>query len=247
MSRYSSLSDDFYINLNLNTEMDLPSNRETVLHHFEQIQKRFPTMRNFYTREPGEYVLEEEKEHGRYRWATVEARRVCSGFVNPDSVDDALEQHRIILDAIPYALSVSPLDCESLNIMFGFDFTYRGNHNQLIAEALGVSPAFDRVAEIPGSTLISCDPSIQIALDEDCRIQCRMSVEGRTSAYHARTGEFPEEQLSVYVTARRFGSLDANELYSEAMDRLAVICREMIDDYVIDNVLDPLKSTIALK
>ena len=38
MSRYSSVSDDFYINLNLNTEMDLPQNRETVLHFFEQVQ-----------------------------------------------------------------------------------------------------------------------------------------------------------------------------------------------------------------
>ena len=35
----------------------------------------------------------------------------------------------------PFSLSVSPLDCESLNIMFGFDFTYRGNHNQLLVEA----------------------------------------------------------------------------------------------------------------
>jgi hypothetical protein len=38
MSQYESLSDDFYLNMNLNTEMDLPQTRETVLHYFEQIQ-----------------------------------------------------------------------------------------------------------------------------------------------------------------------------------------------------------------
>ena len=247
MSRYSTLSDDFYLNLNLNTEMDLPRNRETILHYFEQVQKKYPVMRNFYAREPGEFVLEEDKDGGHYRWVTVEPRRLCSGFVNPAAIEDAMDQHRLVLDVAPYALSVSPLDCESVNLMYGFDFTYRGNHNQLIAEALGVVPALEKVTEIPGATMIACDPSIQIALDDDCRVQCRLSVEARTSAYHVRTGEFPEEQLSVYVTARRFGSLEAGETLLATLHRLSSICREMLDDYVIDNVLRPLKSAIALK
>ena len=143
MSRYGSYSDDYYVNMNLNTEMDLPHNRETVLHFFEQVQKHYPTMRNFYGRERGEYVLEEEKDKGAYRWASIEPRRVSSGQVNPGSVEEALKQHAMVLDMVPYALSLSGLDCESLNIMFGFDFTYRGNHNQLLAEALGIVPAFD--------------------------------------------------------------------------------------------------------
>ncbi len=50
MSRYSSFSDDYYINMNLNTEMELPSERESILHFFEQMQKKFPTMENFYSR-----------------------------------------------------------------------------------------------------------------------------------------------------------------------------------------------------
>jgi hypothetical protein len=247
MSRYSAYSDDFYVNMNLNTEMELPAGRETVLHFFEQVQKKYPTMRNFYCRERGEYVLEEDKDRGHYRWTTVETRRVCSGHVNPESADEALQQHRLVLEIVPYALSVSPLDCESLNVMYGFDFTYRGNHNQLVAEALGVAPSLERVTDIPGATVIAYEPSIQFALDADCRIQCRLSVETRTSAYHVRTGEFPEEQLSVYVTARRYGSLDAEETYLHAMERLSDICRDLVDNYVIDNVLRPLQQTIAIK
>ena len=50
MSRFGVLSDDFYVNMNLNTEMELPQSRETVLHFFEQIQKKYPSMRNFYSR-----------------------------------------------------------------------------------------------------------------------------------------------------------------------------------------------------
>ena len=91
--------------------------------------------------------------------------------------------------------------------MYGFDYTYRGNHNQLLVDALGMVPAFEKMTEIPGATILANEPSIQFALDEECRTQCRLSIETRTSAYHVRTKEFPEEQLSVYFTARRYGSL----------------------------------------
>ncbi|MDY0167785.1 MAG: hypothetical protein RBS80_14655 [Thermoguttaceae bacterium] len=247
MNPYSSLCDDFYINMNLGTEMELPTSRETVLHFFERIQKTYPTMRNFYCRDRGDFVLEEDKDQGAYRWCTIEPRRVCSGQVNPDTVADALSQHKLVLELAPYTLSVSPLDCEALDLLYGFDFTYRGNHNQLLVEALGVSPAMERIAEIPGATVISHEPMITVALDADCRLQFRLSVETRTNAYQVRTGDFPEEQLSVYVTARQYGSLGPDHTYAETMDRLNEVCIEMLEAHVIENVLRPLARTIALK
>ena len=165
MNRYGSLCDDFYVNMNLGTEMELPANRETVLHFFERVQKTYPTMRNFYCRERGDFVLEEDKDQGNYRWCTIEPRRVCSGQVNPDSIEGAMEQHKLVLELAPYMLSVSPLDCEALDLLFGFDFTYRGNQNQLMAEVLGVSPSMEPVLEMPGATVINYEPSLTIALD----------------------------------------------------------------------------------
>ena len=247
MNRYDSLCDDFYVNMNLGTEMELPANRETVLHFFERVQKTYPTMRNFYCRDRGDFVLEEDKDRGAYRWCTIEPRRVCSGQVNPESIDQALEQHRLILELAPYMLSVSPLDCEALDLLFGFDFTYRGNHNQLVAEALGVNPSLERMIEVPGSTVINCEPSLTISLDEDCRLQVRISVETRTNAYQVRTGEFPEEQLSVYVTARQYGSLGPETTFVETLSRLATVCHEMIDNHVIEHLLRPLARAIAIK
>ena len=247
MNRYSSLADDFYINMNLATEMDLSMNREAVLHYFEQIQKKYPEMRNFYCRDKGDFVLEEDKDQGQYRWCTIEQRRICSGQVNPDSVDGILEQHKLVLELVPYSLSVSTLDCEALDLLFGFDFTFRGNHNQLIAEALGVSPAMERFLELPNAAPINFEPSITLSLDPECRTQCRLSVETRTTAYHVRTGEFPEEQLSVYITARQYGSLDPSTTYVETLDRLTKVCFDVLDDYVIESVLQPLARTIALK
>ncbi|OHB81457.1 MAG: hypothetical protein A2W31_13115 [Planctomycetes bacterium RBG_16_64_10] len=247
MHRYSSLSDDFYVNMNLSTEMELSSNRETVLHYFEQIQKRFPQMRNFYCRDKGEFVLEEDKERGQYRWCTVEPRRICSGQVNPDSVNGVLEQHRLVLELAPFTLSVSPLDCEAFDLLFGFDFTYRGNHNQLLSDALGVSPGLERLMEYPGSAVINYEPSITLALDEECRMQCRLSLETRTNAYQVRTSDYAEEQLSVYVTARQYGSLGANTTYVEVLSDLTRVCIDVVDNYVVEQVLQPLARAIALK
>lgn len=247
MNRLNSISDDFYINLNLSTEMELSNQRETVLHFFEQVQKKYPSMRNFYCRDKGDFVLEEDKDRGNYRWATIEPRRICSGQVNPESVDSVMDQHRLILDIAPYTLAVSPLDCEALDLLFGFDFTYRGNHNQLVAEALGLSPALERLMEMPGASVINYEPSVTLALDEECRTQVRLSIENRTNAYQVRTGEFPEEQLSVYLTARQYGSLAAQTTYVEAVNKLLGVCLEVVDSYLIEHVLTPLARTISAK
>ena len=95
--------------------------------------------------------------------------------------------------------------------------------------------------------MINCEPSITIALDEECRVQFRLSMETRTNAYQVRTGEFPEEQLSVYVTARQYGSLAAERTYVETVRHLRQICEEMLENHVIDHVLSPLARTISMK
>jgi hypothetical protein len=247
MNRYASLCDDFYVNMNLGTEMELPANRETVLHFFERIQKTYPTMRNFYCRERGDFVLEEDKDRGNYRWCTIEPRRVCSGQVNPDDIEDAVAQHKLILELAPYTLSVSPLDCEALDLLFGFDFTYRGNQNQLLAEALGVSPSMESLLEMSGTTVINHEPSLTIAMDPDCRLQLRVSVETRTNAYQVRMDDYPEEQLSIYVTARQYGSLAPDQTFVDTLDRLQRLCHEAIDNHVIEHVLRPIGRAISMQ
>ena len=133
---YGSFCDDFYINMNLNTELELPRERDTILHFFERIQRQFPTMNTFYQRETGEFCLEENREAGSYRWVTVERDRVSSGYVNPESLEQVDEQHRLILDLVPFALGISNLDIDSLDVMFGMDFDYQGNHDEVLADAV---------------------------------------------------------------------------------------------------------------
>ena len=235
------------MNVNLATEMELPGHRETVLHFFECVRKKYPTMRKFHARDKRDFVLEEDKEQGRYRWVAVEPRRFCSGNVNPASIEDALDQHRFLLDLAPALLSMSPLDCEAIDVLFGFDFAFRGNHNSLLAEALGPGPALEGVGDVPGSKLINYEPSLTIAVDEECRTQVRVSTETRTNAFQVRTGEFAEEQLSVYVTARQYGSLEGGETYVDTVERLAQLAQDVIESCVVEQILRPLARTIALK
>ena len=131
--------------------------------------------------------------------------------------------------------------------MLGFDFAYRGNHNEILAEAIGIAPALEKFAALPYGKLLSNEPAIQFALDEDCRTQCRVSFESRTNAYQVRSGEFGEEQISVYLTVRRYDSLGVGESYADEFDRLSALCRDLVDEHLVTSVLRPLQEAISLR
>lgn len=247
MNRYLTDADDFYVNLNLNTEMELPSERDTVLHYFEQMRKAFPELSNFYTRESGDLVLEGDKEQLTYRWLAIEPRRLCSGHVNPESLEEAYRQHELVLDLAPHLLSISVLDCEALDVMYGFDFTYNGNHDAVVAEALGIGHGLESLLEAPESQVVNYEPSITLALDPACRLQCRLSVETRTNAFQIRTGEFPEEQISVYFTVRQYWGTSQDRSFVDSFRRQREIGEELLAERVIPRVVRPLAQLIASK
>ncbi|MBV8077002.1 MAG: hypothetical protein JO284_11420 [Planctomycetaceae bacterium] len=245
MNGYFNDADDFYVNMNLNTEMELPTNRDTVLHYFEQMKKRFPELRNFFTRDNGDLVLEGDKEQGSYRWLAIEPRRLCSGQVNPESLDDAYRQHELVLELAPHLLTISTLDCEALDVMYGFDFTYDGNHDEVVAEALGVGSGLEGLLEVPSGRVINYEPSITLALDESCRLQCRLALETRTNAYQIRIGEFPEDQISIYFTVRQYWGTGPEQTFLDSFRRQREIGEEIVQRKVIPRVVRPLAQAIA--
>lgn len=247
MNRYSTDADDFYVNMNLNTEMELPTARDTVLHYFEQMKKAFPELTNFYTRESGDLVLEGDKDQPSYRWLAIEPRRLCSGQVNPETPDSAYRQHEMVLELAPHLLTISVLDCEALDVMYGFDFTYNGNHDEVVAEALGVGPGLETLLETPSTRVINYEPSITLALDDACRLQCRLSIETRTNAYQIRTGEFPEEQISVYFTVRQYWGTSTDRSFVDSFRRQREVGEEILVERVIPRVVRPLAQAIASK
>ena len=247
MNPYGSLSDDFGVYVYLNTKMELPSGRETVLHFFDSLQKACPQLTDFDCRESGEYVLEEDREKGSYRWVTLESRRLCSGYVNPPEVEDADAAPRRILEMAPYHLDFSSLDCEAMDVLFAFDFMFSGNHDEVVAEALGLNTTLQNLAELPGSKVINYEPSLMLALDESCRLQCRLSIETRTNAYQIRTGQFPDAPISVYFTVRQYWGRQPHKNFNESYRNQRKICQELVDSHIIPAVVRPLAETIATK
>jgi hypothetical protein len=247
MTSFRDEADDFYVNLNLNTELELPSNRDTVLHFLEQFKKGFPELRNFYTRENGDLVLEGDKEAPSYRWVALENRRLASGAFNPETTADAYRQHEMVLELAPPLLTLSLLDCEALDVMYGFDFTYQGNHDEVVAEALGVGSGMDGMLELTGARILNFEPSITIALDETCRLQCRLSIETRTNAYQIRTGEFPDDQISVYMTIRQYWGGGPELSFVESFRHQCRVAEQLVADRVIPRIIRPLAATIASK
>jgi hypothetical protein len=247
MNPYSSLCDDFGTYVYLNTKMDLPTGREPVLHFFASLQKAFPQLTEFDCREGGEYVLEEDREQGSYRWVSLETRRLCSGYVNPPSVELADAQHERVLETAPYHLDIGALDCEAMDVLFLFDFTYAGNHDEVVAEALGVHTQLEGLVQAPGARVINYEPSLMLALDEGCRLQCRLSIETRTNAYQVRTGQYQEAPISVYFTVRQYWGRQAPKTFAESYHHQRKVCQELVDNHIIPGVVRPLAQAIAAK
>ncbi|MBX7104552.1 MAG: hypothetical protein K1X57_10760 [Gemmataceae bacterium] len=247
MHPYASLCDDFGVYIYLNTKMELPTGRETVLHFFEALQKFYPRMTDFDRRESGEYALEEERDSGSYRWASLEAKRLSSGFVNPPTVEDADTQHTRVLEIAPYHLGFNGLDVEAIDTLFVFDLAYAGNHDEVVAEALCSSSPLEGLVQLPGSKVINFEPTMMLALDEQCRLQARLSIETRSNVYQVRTGQFPEVPISVYFTVRQYWGRSPFKTFADSYENQRRICQELVDSHVIPNVVRPLQQTIAAK
>src|SRR5215813_10106581 len=247
MNPYSSLCDDFGAYVYLNTKMELPSAREPVLHFFDGLRKAYPAMTDFDRRESGEFVLEEDREQGSYRWVTLETQRICTGYVNPPTVEAADALHERVLEVAPYHLDLSPLDCEALDVLFAFDFVFTGNHDEVVAEALGLNTTLENVLQLPNTRVINYEPSLMLALDESCRLQSRLSIETRTNAYQIRTGQFPEAPISVYFTVRQYWGRQPFATFGESYQSQRRLCQELVDQHIIPAVVRPLAQAIEAK
>src|SRR3954454_10805296 len=138
---FGAFCEDFYINMRLGSQLTLPHNRETVLHYFERVQKEFPSMTRFRKCDNGDMSIEEDRNGASYRWLTLESKRIASGHVNPPSVDEAVAVHKLQLELVPYHLGVSPVEVDYLDVLFGFDLAFSGNHDEIVTESLlGDSP-----------------------------------------------------------------------------------------------------------
>ncbi len=93
--------------------------------------------------------------------------------------------------------------------------------------------------------MLNFEPSMTIALEDSCRLQARLLIETRTNAYQVRRNEFPDEPISVYFTVRQYGSMEHDASFADRLTQLRQKCDELIESFVIEEVLLPLGQAIA--
>jgi hypothetical protein len=242
---YSSFCEDFYINTRIGSQMNLPHQRDTVLSFFERIQKEYPSMTRFRKTDSSDFNLEEDRSTQKYRWVSLESRRLSAGHVNPPTVEEGVKIHRLLLQMAPHFLGVSPVEIDYLDMMFGFDLPFSGNHDEIIAESLLADSPLNCLTEETDARAVDFQPSVTVALNDDCRLQARIDIVTRTNSYQVRTGEYSDDVISVCLILRRYwgdrSRLAVETLLEELVGRAQTLCER----HILPKVVRPISTAIA--
>jgi len=240
---FGALCTDFYINLKLAVKMDLPGDRETILHLFDRIRVDMPAMSRF-KRFSDELALESPRRDGEYQWLALRAQSVRAGHVNPQSMADAYRLHRIILETCPFFLTLSPLDIDHVELTFGFDLECKANHHQIVREALLGDAGLARLADVPGARPLDIQPIIGIALNDRCDLQAYFEVKTRTSVGQVRADRYRSDPISVFLTVRQNGPVDKIDQLPAIMEVLSNHCEQLATGRVIPQLVQPISRAI---
>jgi hypothetical protein len=247
-NNFACLCDDFYLDMFVNTELDLPYQRDTVSAFLERLQKTYPSMQSFYRSEKSEYCMEEDRSTGNYRWVTLDSDRIGSGAVNPASLTDIYSQDELILELIPYMLGVNNLDVHCLDVTIGMDFDCSCNHDEVIAEAFFSSGAFGSLFELPTAKPIGLSPTVVLALTEDNRTQARIVIESKTSGYEpGKQRQTEDEPITLSISIRAFPSPKEKFETISSFRHQRELLEELMSEKIIPNFVQPLTSVIAQK
>ena len=246
--------DDFHFTTRLFLKLDFPTERETVLHFFERLEREFPRMTRMRRRDDGALILEEEEPGtGPRRWVRLDRRAVRFGYFAPPGLEEMRRLGNVILEQAPYHLTLSPLDMDRLEVVYGFDLEYRGNHDQLVAEALmcdhpfGAMLSSDDPHEDNKFQAIECQPYFGMALNPACDLQAYFEIKSRTSTYEVRTQDYESQLISIYLTIRKyFGYAESRPLIEEQRELLDV-ADDLSRHRVVPLMVSPLRQAIAAR
>jgi len=241
---YGALCTDFYVNHKLAMKMDLPQERETVLHLFERIRKSVPSMSRF-RRFEGELALESSPKDIEYRWLAIWRNQVRSGFVHPPSMQDAYRLHRLILEQVPYHLTISPLDVDYMEINFGFDLECDGNHDQVVADALLADSPLGELLQLPEAKVLDVQPVVSLALSKKGDVQACMEVKTRRKSRRGGSKRFRDDPISVLLSVRRYGPIEKLQDLVNWFDEMSQQAETLCAERVVPTILMPLSRQIT--
>jgi hypothetical protein len=251
---FGALCTDFYINQKIALKMDLPADRETILHLFDRIKRAVPGMDRFHRYE-GELTLESSRRESEYRWIGLRRTSIRTAHVNPSSMEAAYKFHRLVLTEAPYHLTISPLDVDYLELLFGFDLECKSDHDEVIYEALiagtPLANLLRPMGEAGASTegtgagkILDVQPMFGMALDAKGEMQAYFEVKTRTRGRRGQPSRYPDEPISLYVTVRRYGPVHKLEELEAAFVTLAEHAETLATERLVPDLLTPIARQI---
>tara|TARA_B100001964_G_C14198562_1_gene584597 strand:- start:966 stop:1637 length:672 start_codon:yes stop_codon:yes gene_type:complete len=223
----------------------MPKVQELASDLFERIRREIPEFERIRPFD-GEVALETAEVEGRYQWVGLRPRSIGSGFVNPNHIDDAYSLHRLVLELAPYYLSVTPLHVEFVELVYGFDLSARENRNNVVMQTLLANSPLASLANESMEPLLDVQPRIGFALNESCDLQAFVEVKTRTSAAETATQVFQDEPISVFLTIRKNGPIQAIEELDATFTRLAGHIEHIAEHRVVPDIVVPLHQAIGI-
>ncbi len=203
---YGALCTDFFINQKLALKLDLPTERETVLHFFDQLRKADPSLARF-RRYDGEFALESANKQAEQKWVALRRTSIRSGHVNPESLGNARSFHELVLKVAPYHLTASPLDIDYVELMFGFDLECGGDQDEVVHQALFTETPMGGLLDVPGAKALDVQPIFGMNLSESGDLQAYFEVKTREKSRRGSSKAHRGDPLSIYLTVRKYGPM----------------------------------------
>jgi len=244
-SSFGALCNEFYVNQRLSLKMDLPQQRETLLHFFDRIRKAIPAMDQF-RRFEGELALESSREQTEYQWLALRRTSLRSGHVNPESTDLAYRLHGLILDQAPHHLGISPLEVDFLELTFGFDLECEANHDRIIHDALLEGSPLAELMQIDGARIIDMQPLLGCSLNDTGDLQASFEICTRPRTRRGHAGQYAEDPISLLMTVRQYGPLEDLASLRHVADTLGEQCETIAADRLVPVLLNPIARQITL-
>ena len=240
---FGALCTDFYVNHKLAVKMDLPKDRETVLHLFDRVRAEIPEMSRF-KRYSDELALESLRREGAYQWLALRKQSIRSGSVNPDTMDEGYRLHRLVMEMSPYFLTISPLDIEYVELMYGFDLECKTNQHEAVAEALYGGTPMAKLLDTPGAAPLEIQPTFGVTLLEESDLHVYYEVKARTTPSQVRNDRYRTEPLSIFLTLRRAAGIEKIDQLPDLLGVMRKRGEQLVNDQLIPHLLQPISRVI---
>ncbi|MEX2214845.1 MAG: hypothetical protein WD768_11985 [Phycisphaeraceae bacterium] len=241
---FGALCSDFSISHKLSLKMDLPPDRETILHLMDRVRKSVPSMSKFHPYE-NELVLESSRRDMEYRAVSLSRRAIRSTFFNPPTLHKAYTFHKLILELAPYHLTISPLDVDCLDLTLEFDLECKANHDEIVYEALYGESHLAGLLRLDGARVLDVQPYFNIALDEKGSLQAFFEVKTRNRSRRGGSSRFKHEPISIFLTVRRFGPIDKVEDLQDILKTLGQSAELLAAERLVPHLLMPISRQIT--